>query len=224
MPNNPNSTTQTPDTVHRTVRLRLFPGHAATGILLTAMAGACRYVWNHMLADCEFRYARWKEMHVPALNWTEVRAGRTARAKAVRKKMGPGPGPPGQGAPGGFARGRSLVPHPLHRRVRPSPALRFAAAARTVPAATRRGAHLRQSPGTRPFPLPRDAGTRGGLGRAQLRGHRGGETHPPSLLWIHAGTYTEYQGDAMDFPTDFGFTATAIHDQKKWRDVRTGYC
>ncbi|MXZ23816.1 MAG: helix-turn-helix domain-containing protein, partial [Caldilineaceae bacterium SB0665_bin_21] len=59
MPNSPDSTTQAPDSVHRTVRLRLFPGDAATGILLTAIAGACRYVWNHMLADCEWRYARW---------------------------------------------------------------------------------------------------------------------------------------------------------------------
>ena len=91
MPNNPDSTTQAPETVHRTVRLRLFPGDAATGILLTAIAGACRYVWNHRLADCEWRYARWKEMHVPALNWPEVREGKTAWAKAVRKKMGPGP-------------------------------------------------------------------------------------------------------------------------------------
>ena len=91
MPNTPDSTTQAPDTVHRTVRLRLFPGDAATGILLTAIAGACRYVWNHMLADCEWRYARWKEMHVPALNWPEVREGKTAWAQAVRRKMGPGP-------------------------------------------------------------------------------------------------------------------------------------
>ena len=91
MPNSPDSTTQAPDTVHRTVRLRLYPGDAATGILLTAIAGACRYVWNHMLADCEWRYARWKEMHVPAANWPEVRAGRTAWAKAFRKRMGPKP-------------------------------------------------------------------------------------------------------------------------------------
>ncbi len=91
MPDSPDSTTQTPDTVHRTVRLRLYPGDAATGILLTAIAGACRYVWNHMLADCEWRYARWKEMHVPAANWPEVRAGKTAWTKAVRKRMGPTP-------------------------------------------------------------------------------------------------------------------------------------
>ena len=56
MPNTPDSTTQAPDTVHRTVRLRLFPGDAETGALLAAIAGACRYVWNHMLADCEWRY------------------------------------------------------------------------------------------------------------------------------------------------------------------------
>ncbi len=91
MPDSPDSTAHAPDTVHRTVRLRLYPGDAATGILLTAIAGACRYVWNHMLADCEWRYARWKEMHVPAANWPEVREGKTAWAKAVRKRMGPTP-------------------------------------------------------------------------------------------------------------------------------------
>ena len=89
MPNSPDSTTQAPDTVHRTVRLRLYPGNAATGILLTAIAGACRYVWNHMLADCEWRYARWKEMHVPALNWPEVREGKTAWAKAAAGRWDP---------------------------------------------------------------------------------------------------------------------------------------
>ena len=76
MPNSPASITHASDTVHRTVRLRLFPGDDATGILLTAIASACRHVWNHMLVDCEWRYARWKEMHVPALNWSEVRAGK----------------------------------------------------------------------------------------------------------------------------------------------------
>ncbi len=91
MPNSPDSTAQTPDTVHRTVRLRLYPGDAATGILLTAIAGACRHVWNHMLADCEWRYARWQEMHVPAAHWPEVRAGQTAWAKAFRKCMGSKP-------------------------------------------------------------------------------------------------------------------------------------
>ena len=82
MPNSPNSTTQTPDTVHRAVRLRLHPGNAETGNKLTGIAGACRYVWNHRLADCEFRYARWKEMHVPALRWAD---------KTFRKRMAPSP-------------------------------------------------------------------------------------------------------------------------------------
>ena len=36
-----------------------------------------------------------------------------------------------------------------------------------------------------------------------------------SLLWNGGGAYTEYQGDLMEFPTDFGFTATAIHDPQK---------
>ena len=36
-----------------------------------------------------------------------------------------------------------------------------------------------------------------------------------SLLWNHGGAYTEYQGDVLEFSTDFGFTATAIHDPQK---------
>ncbi|MCE2468442.1 MAG: helix-turn-helix domain-containing protein, partial [Caldilineaceae bacterium] len=50
MPDTRHPTTEAPETVHRMVRLRLYPGDAATGILLTAIAGACRHVWNHMLA------------------------------------------------------------------------------------------------------------------------------------------------------------------------------
>lgn len=42
MSNSPASTTQAPNTVHRTVRLRLYPGDAVTGILLTAIARAVR--------------------------------------------------------------------------------------------------------------------------------------------------------------------------------------
>ena len=64
MPDNPDSTTQAPETVHRTVRLRLYPGDAATGMLLAAIAGACRYVWNHMLADHERRYRLWKAYRI----------------------------------------------------------------------------------------------------------------------------------------------------------------
>lgn len=59
MPNTPGSTMHSLDTVHRTVRMRLYPGDAAAGIRLTAIAGACRYVWDPMLADCERRYACW---------------------------------------------------------------------------------------------------------------------------------------------------------------------
>ena len=60
MPDTHHPTTEAPETVHRTVRLRLYPGDTATGILLTAIAGACRYVWNHMLADQERRYRMWQ--------------------------------------------------------------------------------------------------------------------------------------------------------------------
>ena len=64
MPNNPDSTAQIPETVYRTVRLRLYPGDAATGILLTAIAGACRYVWNHLLADQERCYRLWQAYRI----------------------------------------------------------------------------------------------------------------------------------------------------------------
>ncbi len=60
VPDTHHPTTEAPETVHRTVRLRLYPGDAATGILLTAIAGACRHVWNHMLADQERRYRLWQ--------------------------------------------------------------------------------------------------------------------------------------------------------------------
>ena len=64
MPDIHHPTTEAPETVHRTVRLRLYPGDAATGILLTAIAGACRYVWNHLLADQERRYRLWKAYRI----------------------------------------------------------------------------------------------------------------------------------------------------------------
>ena len=60
MPDTPKSTIQIPETVHRTVRLRLYPGDADTGHYLAGLAGACRYVWNTILADCERRYELWR--------------------------------------------------------------------------------------------------------------------------------------------------------------------
>ncbi len=64
MPDTHHPTTEAPETVHRTVRLRLYPGNAATGILLTAIAGACRHVWNHLLADQERRYRLWQAYRI----------------------------------------------------------------------------------------------------------------------------------------------------------------
>ena len=52
------------ETVHRTLRHRLYPGNVETGLRLAGMAGACRYVWNHLLADCERRYALWKDYKI----------------------------------------------------------------------------------------------------------------------------------------------------------------
>jgi transposase len=60
MASQPNSAAPSPETVHRTLRHRLYPGDAETGHRLAGMAGACRYVWNYLLADCERRYALWK--------------------------------------------------------------------------------------------------------------------------------------------------------------------
>ena len=64
VPDTQHPATEPPETVHRTVRLRLYPGDAATGILLTAIAGACRHVWNHLLADHERRYRLWKAYRI----------------------------------------------------------------------------------------------------------------------------------------------------------------
>ena len=64
VPDTRHPTTEAPETVHRTVRLRLYPGDAATGILPTAIAGACRHVWNPLLADHERRYRLWKAYRI----------------------------------------------------------------------------------------------------------------------------------------------------------------
>ncbi len=60
VPDTRHPTTEAPETVHRTVRLRLYPGEAATGLLRTALAGACRHVGNHLPADQERRYRLWQ--------------------------------------------------------------------------------------------------------------------------------------------------------------------
>ena len=65
-------TTESPETVHRTVRVRLYPGDAATGHRLAGTAGACRHVWNAILADYDLAYRMWRAFG----------------------KLGPGPGPP----------------------------------------------------------------------------------------------------------------------------------
>ena len=64
-------TTESPETVHRTVRVRLYPGDAATGHRLAGTAGACRHVWNAILADYDLAYRMWRAFG----------------------KLGPGPGP-----------------------------------------------------------------------------------------------------------------------------------
>ncbi len=59
MPAAPNVTQ--PEVVHRSVRLRLLPGSGVIAHQLAGTAGACRFVWNHMLARTQQEYAAYKE-------------------------------------------------------------------------------------------------------------------------------------------------------------------
>ena len=61
----PQSTTQEPPTVIRTLRVRLYPGTAANGRYLEQLAGACRFAWNHVLAGHETDYRTWKAAGKP---------------------------------------------------------------------------------------------------------------------------------------------------------------
>lgn len=42
-----------------TNRYRLYPGNFETVCQLADTAGACRFVWDHCLADCRERYRMW---------------------------------------------------------------------------------------------------------------------------------------------------------------------
>lgn len=68
----PNPTVQKPEIVHRTVRVRLYPGDSATGHRLAGIAGACRFVWNEILSAHDLDYRMWRAFG----------------------KLGPGPGRP----------------------------------------------------------------------------------------------------------------------------------
>ncbi len=54
----PDSTTEPP--VLRAERYRVRFDSAMQAALCAQIAGACRYVWNHMLADCQWHYRMWK--------------------------------------------------------------------------------------------------------------------------------------------------------------------
>ena len=60
MASTPQSTTQEPRTVTRTLRVRLYPGTAANGQYLEQLAGTCRFAWNHVLAGHERDYRIWE--------------------------------------------------------------------------------------------------------------------------------------------------------------------
>ncbi len=53
-----------PETVHRTVRLRLLPETQSKAHQLAGTAGACRWVWNHFLARQQKRYADWQDYQI----------------------------------------------------------------------------------------------------------------------------------------------------------------
>ena len=53
MTNTPQSTTQGPPIVRRTLRVRLYPGTAANGRYLEELAGTGRFAWNHVPAGYE---------------------------------------------------------------------------------------------------------------------------------------------------------------------------
>ena len=54
----PDSTTEPP--VLRAERYRVRFDSPMQAALCAQIAGACRHVWNHMLADCQWRYRMWK--------------------------------------------------------------------------------------------------------------------------------------------------------------------
>jgi putative transposase len=91
MASQPHSTTEPSPTVHRTVRVRLYPGDAELGNRLAGTAGACRFVFNRLLGDQNRLYALWRSLHVPALHWSEVRGRTTEWGRAQRQAMGSGP-------------------------------------------------------------------------------------------------------------------------------------
>ncbi len=53
-----------PETVHRTVRLRLLPETRARAQTLVGTAGACRWIWNHFLARQQFRWQCWQDYKI----------------------------------------------------------------------------------------------------------------------------------------------------------------
>ncbi len=53
-----------PDTVHRTVRLRLLPETTAKAQPLAGTAGACRWVWNHFLARQQHKWRCWQDYKI----------------------------------------------------------------------------------------------------------------------------------------------------------------
>ena len=91
MTSKPHSTTEQAPTVHRTLRVRLYPGNAETGNRLAGTAGACRFVYNRLLGDQNRLYAMWRALHVPALHWPEVRGRATDWGRVMRKAMGSAP-------------------------------------------------------------------------------------------------------------------------------------
>jgi len=58
------SDSTTPASVIRAERYRVRFDSPMQAALCAQIAGACRYVWNHMLADCQGRYRMWKAYRI----------------------------------------------------------------------------------------------------------------------------------------------------------------
>ena len=50
--------------IHRTVRVRLLPQSRSAAHQLAGTAGACRFVWNHFLAQQQHAYRCWREYRI----------------------------------------------------------------------------------------------------------------------------------------------------------------
>ena len=91
MTSKPPSTTEPAPTVHRTLRVRLYPGDAETGNRLAGMAGACRFVYNRLQLQAVRQH--WRIENAPLGHgcrlWDDrrIRTGYAAHNRAILKRI-----------------------------------------------------------------------------------------------------------------------------------------